>query len=213
MTKEINGTKEAKAVKKKKKWEVKDVIAAVLLSVLLIVIQLIVNMICMTNHFVSMVLSIGFTMFLCGPAYCLLLLRVRKRFAALLYMTILGIVFLLMGNWFLLPYFIGTGVICELILRKDTDLRKPGQITASWTAASLLYNGVNLLPIWVFWDEYYAFAVSSGLAQSYIDSYVHYYTDPVWVIFIILFTTLCGFLGSLTGNRLMNKHFKKAGLL
>ena len=49
------------------KWKIKDVITTVLLSILLIAIQLIINMICMANHFVSMVLSIGFTMLLCGP--------------------------------------------------------------------------------------------------------------------------------------------------
>ena len=55
------------------KWEIKDVIAAALLSLFLILIQFIVNMVCMTNHFVSMVLSVGFTMFLCAPVYYLLL--------------------------------------------------------------------------------------------------------------------------------------------
>ena len=57
------------------------------------------------------------------------------------------------------------------------------------------------------------FAVSSGMEQSYIDSFVRYYSSPGWLIFIILFTTICGFIGSLTGGRLMDKHFKKAGAL
>ena len=56
----------------------KDVIAVVLLSLFLILIQFIVNMVCMANHFVSMVLSVGFTMFLCAPVYYLLLCRVKK---------------------------------------------------------------------------------------------------------------------------------------
>ena len=49
-------------------------------------------------------------------------------------------------------------------------------MTAAWSVASLLYNGVNLLPIWFFWDTYEAFALSSGMEQSYIDSFVRYYT-------------------------------------
>ena len=137
------------------KWKIKDVITTVLLSILLIAIQLIINMICMANHFVSMVLSIGFTMLLCGPVYCLILHRVRKHFVTLTYMTIIGIIFLLMGNWYLLPFFIFVGIICECILWKDVSLRKAKQVTASWTAASLMYNGINLFPIWFFWDTYY----------------------------------------------------------
>lgn len=49
--------------------------------------------------------------------------------------------------------------------------------------------------------------------QSYIDSFVRYYTSPGWLAFIILFTVLGGFLGSLVGGKLVNKHFKKAGVL
>ena len=195
------------------KWTVKDVITTVLMSVLLIVIQLIVNMICMANDFISMVLSVGFTMLLCAPVYFLMVSRVHKRFVSLAYMTLLGLVFLLMGNWFLLPYFIIVGLLCEAILWQRSSPTNPKRLTAAWTLSSLLYNGLNLLPIWFFWDTYYSFALSSGMEQSYIDAYVKYYTTPGWVAFILIFTTACGLLGSLIGQRLIKKHFKKAGVL
>ena len=193
-----------------KKWSVKDVITLVLMTVLLIVIQLGINMICMVNDFVSMVLSVGITMVVCGPVYFLMVNRIHKRFVSLVYMTLLGLVFLIMGNWFLLPWFIVVGILAELILWKEIT---PNRLTAAWTVSSLLYNGVNLLPVWFFWDTYYSFAVSSGMEQSYIDAYVQYYTTPGWVIFILIFTMLCGFLGSLVGRKLIQKHFKKAGVL
>lgn len=195
-----------------KKWTVKDVITTVLLSVLLILIQLVVNMVCMVNDFVSMVLSVGFTMLLCAPIYFLMVGRVRQRGVSFVYMTILGIVFLIMGNWYLLPYYMVIGAICEAILWKN-GWKSKKKMTAAWTIASVLYNGVNLLPLWFFWETYEKFALSSGMEQSYIDSFVRYYSSPGWLIFIILFTTICGFIGSLTGGRLMDKHFKKAGAL
>jgi energy-coupling factor transport system substrate-specific component len=195
------------------KWTVKDVITTVLLSVLLIVIQLVVNMVCMANDFVSMVLSVGITMLLCAPVYFLMVSRVHKRFVSLVYMTLLGIVFLLMGNWFLLPWFIAVGLICEAILWKKGSYTSPKRLSAAWTSASLLYNGVNLLPIWFFWDSYYSFALQSGMEQSYIDAYAGYYTTPGWVACILIFTTVCGLAGSLIGQRLIKKHFKKAGVL
>lgn len=40
-------------------------------SAVLIVIQLVVNMVCMANDLVSMVLSVGIAMFLCAPVYML----------------------------------------------------------------------------------------------------------------------------------------------
>ena len=73
-------------------------------------------------------------------------------------MTLLGVIFLLMGNWFLLPYYVLVGILCINYL-EGRLLQKPKRLTAAWTAASLLYNGVNLLPIWFFWDTYYDFAL------------------------------------------------------
>ena len=70
-----------------KKWTVKDVITTVLLSVLLILIQLVVNMVCMVNDFVSMVLSVGFTMLLCAPIYFLMVSRVRQRGVSFVYIS------------------------------------------------------------------------------------------------------------------------------
>lgn len=51
-----------------KKWSVKDVVTLVLMTVLLIVIQLGINMVCMVNDFVSMVLSVGITMLSADPS-------------------------------------------------------------------------------------------------------------------------------------------------
>ena len=194
-------------------WTVRDVVSTVLLSVLLVAIQLVVNMVCMVNDFVSMTLSVGITMLLCGPVYVLMARRVGKRGVTLLYMTLLGIVFLLMGNWFLLPWFLGVGLVCEAILWKRGSYDNSARLTGAWTVASLLYNGTNLLPIWFFWDTYYSFAVASGMEQGYIDAYVSYFTEPGWVLFIVAFTTVCGFVGARVGSGLAGRHFKKAGVL
>ena len=70
-------------MKETNKWSVKDVITTVLLSAVLIVIQLVINMVCMANDFVSMVLSVGITMFLCAPVYMLMVSRIGKRFVTL----------------------------------------------------------------------------------------------------------------------------------
>ena len=92
-----------------KKWSTKDVITTVLLSMVLIILQFVINMVGMANNFFSMVLSVGITCLLCAPIYFLMVRRVHKHFVSLVYMMLLGIVFLFMGNWFLLPYFVFGG--------------------------------------------------------------------------------------------------------
>ena len=57
-------------MKETNKWSVRDVITTVLLSAVLIVIQLVINMVCMANDFVSMVLSVGITMFSARRSIC-----------------------------------------------------------------------------------------------------------------------------------------------
>ena len=75
--------------------------------------------------------------------------------------------------------------------------------TTAWTLSSLLYNGVNLLPVWFFWEAGYSFAKSSGMDKNYINSYVYYYKTSGWILLIVIFTTVCGFAVSLAGKKYM----------
>ena len=145
--------------------------------------------------------------------YVLKVGRVNKSVVSLSYLTILGLVYLLTGNWYLLPYFALLGLLCEVVLWKRGSYRNAKRLTFTWSMVSLFYIVSNLLPLWFFWDTFYAFAVASGMDQSYIESYLQYYTSPGWLIFIVAFAVICGFLGSILGTRLMGKHFKKAGVL
>ena len=195
-------------MKTNNKWTVKDVITTVLLTVLHIGIHFAVITVSMVNLFFNCVLSPGVSMFFSAPVYMLMVSRVNKRFVSLTYLTILGVFFLLTGNLFRFGRPTMRGGTMEagiLSQRKEINLRMGD--------GEPVYNGGNLLPLLFFWDTFYAFAVASGMDQSYIDSYIQYYTSPGWLIFIVSFSVICGFLGSILGSRLIGKHFKKAGVL
>ncbi|MDR1230468.1 MAG: MptD family putative ECF transporter S component [Spirochaetaceae bacterium] len=196
-----------------KRFYVKDVITTVILSILLIVAQFIVNMVCMLNYFVSMILSVGISCFICAPVYVLLVHRVAKRMVSLLYMTLLGFVFFIMGDWFLLPYFFIVGVLCELILWKEGSSQKYGKITAAWSLYSVLYTGVNLLPLWFFWDDFKKNVLASGMRQDYMESYMNYYTNVFWVLAATLINLSCALAGCFLAKTLMKKHFAKAEIV
>ncbi|MDR3342358.1 MAG: MptD family putative ECF transporter S component [Treponema sp.] len=72
----------------------------------------------MLNHFVSMVFTIGIIYFVCAPVYVLMVRRVAKRMVTLIYLPLVGLMYFIMGDWFLLPYFFVIGVLCELLLWK-----------------------------------------------------------------------------------------------
>lgn len=195
------------------KWSAKDIIVAVVFAMLLIVIQLAINMICMVNNFASMVLSLGISSFVCGPIYFLMVSKVNKRFVSFIYMTMVGIAFLIMGNWFLLVWFMLIGVVCEMILWKPGANKDTAKVTISWLTYSELYLGVNILPILFFWDDFVSTATSMGMSQEYLDTFLGYYQSPAWLAFIIAITAILSFLGCFLGKKLINKHFIKAGIL
>ncbi len=206
-------SRKEKQVKKSNKWSVNNVITTVLMSLLLIVIQFVVNMVFMFNEFTSMVLSTGITMLLLAPIYFLMVQKVNKRGVSFAYYSLVGIVYLIMGNWYLLPYMMIVGLVLELILSKEGALNDGKKLSIAWVVASLLQNGVNILPIVLFWNTWENFARQSGMSDAYIKAYAHYFTDLKWLVFIVIFTTLCGVIGSLFAAKLFKKHFEKAGIL
>lgn len=195
------------------KLSVKDVITTVILSVLLIVIQLVINAVCMLNHFISMVFTIGIICFVCAPVYVLMVRRVAKRFVTLIYLIMVGLMYLIMGDWFLLPYLVTIGVLCELILWKEGSYQNYRKITVSWILQGVLYTGINLLPIWFFWEDFEKNALTSGMPQVYIESFIGYYSRPLWIGTIVLINLICALLGCLVARGFMRKHFSRAGVL
>ncbi|MDR3122209.1 MAG: MptD family putative ECF transporter S component [Treponema sp.] len=192
---------------------VRDVVSTVILSLVIIVLQLAVNGVCMLNHFVSMVFTIGIICLVCAPVYVLMALRVAKRFVTLIYLTMTGLMYLIMGDWFLLPYLVVIGVLCECILWKEGSYQNYRKIAASWILQGVLYTGVNLLPLWFFWEDFEKTALASGMSQDYVDSYAGYYSQPLWIGAILLINLLCALAGCLAARGLMRKHFSRAGAL
>ena len=199
--------------KQSSRWTVRDVITTVLLSVVMIVIQAALNVIFMFNNFASMVLSTGVIVLILGPVYALLITRVAKRGASLAYLTMVGMVYLASGNWYLLPWYVLVGLICEAILWRGGSCQDPRKVIAVCTVSGFLHQGTNLLPIVLFWDTYYAFSTSAGQDPTYVNDYLLYYTNPAWLAFILAFTLVCALSGGVIGCRLIQKHFQKAVVL
>jgi len=194
-------------------WTLRDIITTVLLSVVMVVIQAALNIIFMFNNFASMVLSTGVIVLVLGPVYTLLVTRVAKRGTSLAYLTMVGMAYLASGNWYLLPWYVLVGLICEAILWKGGSCQDPRKVIAACTVSGFLHQGTNLLPIVLFWDTYYAFSTSAGQDPAYVKDYLLYYTNPAWLAFILAFTLACALTGGVIGSRLIQKHFQKAGVL
>jgi energy-coupling factor transport system substrate-specific component len=167
----------------------------------------------MLNHFVSMVFTVGILFFVCAPVYALMLRRVAKRFVTFIYLALVGLMYLIMGSWFLLPYLLVMGILCEIVLWKAGSYQNYRKISAVWALQGILYTGVNLLPLWFFREDFGKYALASGMSQDYLDSYAAYYSRPLWILVIALINLTCAALGCVVAGTLMKKHFARAGVL
>ncbi|GAA0741314.1 MptD family putative ECF transporter S component [Clostridium oceanicum] len=192
------------------KFSVRDIITMVILSVLIVVVQLAVNAVSMVNEFFSLVLSSGVVCFLSAPIYVVMIKKVKKPLVTFVYSSILALVYLMMGYWFISIYLILVGIICELFLYKNQNNK---QIIKAWTFFSMAYVGTSILPIFIMWDDYVTASLNGGMTMEYINSYKNYYTEPKWIIFIVAFAAISGLIGSYYGTKLTKKHFDKAGVL
>ena len=193
---------------------VKDLVGIAVFSTLMILVQLVSGAVTTVSYFVNMVMSNGFSCFVNAHIFLLMAARVGRKGPFMACMILQSLVFVLLGYWFVAVYLVAVGLIGEaLFMRGPGAGQSLGRLTALWTFYSFLVIGVSLLPIHFTWAAYVRAAEAGGFSAEHNAAYFGYYTNPVWVAVIAAFTTLCGFLGALSGRRLLRRHFLRSGLI
>lgn len=195
------------------KWGAKDVISVILFSMLLMVVQLAITTICMVNIVVSAVFSFAFIGLICAPIYFLMVSKINKRYVTFIYCFLLGLIYFFMGHWSTIFLFILMGIISEVILWKENSCLDFKKASLAWTVQSVLYIGVNLMSVLFFWEDYLLTAESQGMSIDYVNEYATYYTQPMWLTIDVVATAVFALLGCLFGKKILDKHFKKSGVL
>ncbi|MDO4281318.1 MAG: MptD family putative ECF transporter S component [Peptococcaceae bacterium] len=149
----------------------------------------------------------------CGIVMMLLLAKVPKRGAFAICGTIQGLLFLLVGGFWLIPVaLIIGGVICDALMLAG------GRATAkSMTIAYTVFNGIFAFgaivgPMRFLQAAFVAAMEKNNIAQAYIDGMIQM-TSGVMPFVIVLAGLLGGWLGAVIGQRALRKHFIKAGLV
>lgn len=71
----------------------------------------------------------------------------------------------------------------------------------------------NAVPIWAAWDSYVAQASASGFSQEVFDMQINMLSNPLNMVFACVITLVLAVLGCMFGNRILRRHFKKAGIV
>ena len=69
------------------------------------------------------------------------------------------------------------------------------------------------VPLWWAWDSYQEMAASSGFDANTLNMQFSMVTSPALMLLGIAITAVLAILGTLFGQRLLRKHFQKAGIV
>jgi len=193
--------------KSEKKMRTKELIFAGAFAAIYIVVMLIIVMSTgmVPVLYIAAPIPVGMV---CGTIYLLSVLKARRFGAAL----IMGVLFALVacnGAVYCLVSAIVFALLAELIIFLGKYKSKK-----MYLLSFVVFNLNMSCPYMIMWlnyegfmkraNDYYGEAYASGLGA----------VTPSWIWYLIfVFAIIGGILGAVIGGKLVNKHFKKAGIV
>lgn len=189
--------------------KVKDFATIGIFSAIMLVVFIAFSMLTGASLFFNMIFNAVCVAFILAPFYVYMSMKVHKPGVALIYNLIHALLTALMMGPFMAPWFIVGGIIAELSMLGKDSYKKITRIGISWAITSLVRATHGMAEIWFFKQAYMA----SGVSQEQIAVQTQFYTSVPWVLLSCSATIIMAVLGCIIANRLMNKHFRKSGLI
>lgn len=153
----------------------------------------------------------GISALISGCVFMLMVAR-APRFGGITVMgTVVGLFLFVSGHFaFSLIIALVCSVAADLIAKVGSYKSKKG-LLASYVVFSFGLTG-PVLPLWLMRDAYIASLEARGKDTAYIEGvFEHINTTTFWVC--ILATLVLAVLGGLFGQKMLKKHFIKAGIV
>lgn len=197
----------------KQQFGIRDIMTIAAMMVICFIIMMIMSSLTLPFPLVYLYGAAGIDGFLCAIFFLVASYRVNKHGLLFAWAGIYGVLQGVMGYMFLLPYFLVVGVLAEVsMIGKDT-YRSPLRTTIGWTINSIGNIVGSAVPLWWAWDSYSAMALESGFTSETLNMQLSMATSPGLMLIAVAITAALAILGSLFGQRLLRKHFKKAGIV
>ena len=194
------------------KLNTKDFILTGILTAVMWIICMIISTIMsilgpVTNVFYPAVVAIPN-----GIVMRLLLAKVPKKGVLTISGIIQGLLFLVVGAFCFIPVsLVLGGMICDLLV-----MNKKNITVKSMEIAYTLFSGIFAFgvtgPMKFLQKAFVAATKKNGISQEYIDGLIKMTSVPMLVL-LVAAGLICGFLGAKLGQKMLMKHFVKAGLV
>ncbi len=139
--------------------------------------------------------------------------RINKHGLLFIWITIYGLITAALGYIFMLPYFLGLAILCEISMIGVDSYRKPIRNMIGWSIYGAgMFIGIGI-PFWVAWESFKKQALEGGFAESTLNMQYELVNSPALLLTGTLITVISAALGILFAQKLLKKHFKKAGIV
>lgn len=196
-----------------KKLNAKDFILIGVLTALMWIICMIISTVMsiagpVTNVFYPAVVAIPN-----GIVMMLLLAKVPKKGVFTICGTIQGILFLLVGGFWLIPVaLIIGGIICDFLIMGRSQITMKSMMIAYTIFSGIFAFGAIVGPMSFLQSAFVGAMEKNNIAQEYIDGMIKI-TSGFMPVVIVVAGLLGGLIGGYIGQKALKKHFIKAGLV
>ena len=196
-----------------KKMTTKDVVTVAIMIALFYAISIVIGMSMVAVPVVYIYGTAGIEMFIGAIFYMVAANRLNKHGLLFIWILIYGLITAAMGYVFMLPYFIGLAILCEIVMiGKDTYIN-PIRNMIGWSVYGAgMFTGIGV-PCWIAWESYQKQALESGFADKTLTLQYNLVSSPKLLLLGVTITVILSALGVLFAQKILKKHFKKAGIL
>lgn len=153
----------------------------------------------------------GISLFPVAIIYLLMAYRIDKKGAMLGFSLVSGLIYALMGLIIMLPYSIIFGIISELsLLGNPKNYRNFARQTFAYAIYVVALGFGDMFSLFILGRSTYE---KMHYSSALIDKMQNFASNPFWIATNLITTLALAILGCWIGEKLLNKHFRKAGYL
>ena len=193
------------------KLTVPDLISVGVFTALYFVLVTVATFTCALLPGVGNIVPPALAALISGSVYMLLAAKLQKFGGITIMGLVMGLFFFVSGH-FVLSFAanIVCGLLADLIAARD-KFRSKKLLLVSYVVFSYGLTG-PILPLWFMKDAYIANLTARGKDAAYIDTLFAPINNGSFVAAMAAML-VCAVLGGLFGQRMMKKHFEKAGIV
>lgn len=197
----------------KKTMTVRDIVTVAVMMALFYAIAFTIGMGTIAVPVLYLYGTAGIEMFLGAIFYLVAANRINKHGLLFIWVMIYALITAAMGYGFMVPYFVVVAIISELTMIGKDTYRKPIRNMIGWSVYGIgMVLGIGV-PCWIAWESYQKQAVASGFADKTMKLQYDMVSSPLLMLVGAIVTIALSALGILVAQKIMKKHFEKAGIL